>query len=110
MAKQESKMTTITINSFEPLNVTMPQSAITGDVVILLPPIHIKVKDMSFGGVLPGAHIGADDNLARFSFTLTDGHEMTRAQIMELIDNCLEQLKKVWQLAQNEFDKQFLIP
>ena len=63
---------TITILSFDPLQMQLPSApAAFAIVVVRLPPVHLKLFDLSLGGIIPdGPHIGTELPMADIVITL----------------------------------------
>lgn len=109
MNQTESKPKRVTIKSFDPLEVSFPNEPLTGPIHLILPPAHIKVWDLSMGGALPGAHIGADVEGPCLTLTAEEGFEWSRADMIEFITQAQDEIKGIWLLYQEELDKRFLL-
>jgi hypothetical protein len=98
-------MIEVSIASFEPFSMTLPtEQVIVGEVKIILPAVHLKVYDLSMGGLLPGAHIGADDRIASVSITLP-GPGVSLGEFVEFINRGRDDLREIWRIMQGELDK-----
>ena len=96
------------INSFDPLDIQIPNvSHVDGNIRIMLPPVNIKLIDLSMGGILGNTHIGTKGNVV--SVTLTIGEKITVGKVVEMIVQILPYLKEAHQIYQDEFNKKFLL-
>jgi hypothetical protein len=98
--------TVISITSFDPLTIALPATptSYTGDVFIRFPAVHLQIYDLSLGGLLPGAHIGADDQL--FGLTLRlDANTMTGGQMVEFIQAASTELQAMHRIVQATLDE-----
>ena len=95
---------------FDPLRITLPGAGpFAGTVHIILPEFHLKFHDLSMGGILGGAHIGADGRC--WSLDIPDIPEpgMTAGQLTAFVEAAQDELKKMHRLIQAEMDKKFLL-
>lgn len=90
---------------FDPLTIQFPPGHISGRVVILLPPLHLQLYDLSMGmDLLAGAHIGADVQLVALSFDVGE-NGVGSEKIFEFIRRSREDLRVIWQAYQDELNK-----
>ena len=95
---------------FDPLRITLPgPGPFVGKVRIVLPEVHVKLVDLSMGGILPGAHVGSEGRL--WSLDIPDVPEpgMTAGQVTEFVAAAEKELKRMWELIQEEMDNRYLL-
>ena len=98
-------MIEVSILSFEPLTVAMPEvEMFVGDVHIALPDVHVKIYDLSMGGILPGAHLGSDSQLFGLNLSLQEPG-ITTVQMYEFIREARKELAEMWRIVQNTLDE-----
>lgn len=98
--------TIVSITSFEPLSIVFPNVEMyTGDIFLAFPAVHVKLYDLSMGGIIPGQpHIGGDGQI--FGFTLHLGtNSMTHGDIIELIRVSKAHLIEMHRIVQQTLDK-----
>jgi hypothetical protein len=95
----------VSITSFDPLTVTLPAAPtiFTGDLFIRFPDVHVKLYDLSLGGLLPGAHIGGDGQLFGLTLHLRE-NTMTGGQIVEFIQAARAELIEMHRIVQVTLD------
>lgn len=98
----------IRIDSFDPLQITFPDRPITGPVAIILPPMDLKLIDLSMGGSIPGAYIGSRAPVASVNIDL-GSHVMSAGDMTEFISRSRAALKEAWQLYQAGLNEIYLI-
>jgi hypothetical protein len=95
----------VSITSFDPLTVAWPAvDRFVGDVTISLPAVHVRMYDLSLGGLLPGAHIGGDGQLFGLTVTLPEPG-LTVGQMSQFIHDARAELREVWRVYQAGLDK-----
>jgi len=102
---EPSQPITVRIKSFDPILIELPNvQTLTGEVRIVLPPIHLQIYDLSLGGALPGAHLGSDAEIAGLTMTLQEPG-MKASDMLAFIMAAQDDLKKMWDIWQAEFTK-----
>lgn len=98
-------MNNFIITGFHPLNVTLPPGEeVVGKIRIVLPPIHVKVYDLSMGiDLLHGAHLGSDVPILGLDLEATE--PVPVEALMAFIVKSKDDLEQIWKLGQTQFDK-----
>ncbi len=95
----------ITIEGFDPLCLELP--AVTGlstEVRVRLPPVHVKLVDLSPGGLVSdGPHIGMDAPMTDITITLLE--PTTVGEIVNILIASAGFLQALWQGSQEALDK-----
>lgn len=101
----EPTITEITINSFDPFTVSLPEGKqLVGKVRIVLPPIHVQVYDLSMGlDLLKGAHLGSDASIFGWNIDLPE--PVDTGKFMQFLVESQDTFRESWKVAQAEFDK-----
>jgi len=99
---------TVKINSFEPLQVELPEKLII-PLRLILPTLKIKLYDLSMGGLLPGAAIVSDGQFFSLDMTGEEGTELELGKFMEFVRKSLPQLKEMHKLAQEKMNEKALL-
>lgn len=97
----------IQIKEFDPLTIEFPKSLI-GRREVYAPGVHVKIRDLSLGGLIPGMHLGGNLEILRL-FAFDGDKTTTKAEIMEAIDVCLDDFIKIHKIYQDRLDKTFLL-
>lgn len=95
---------TITILSFDPLQMQLPSApAAFAIVVVRLPPVHLKLFDLSLGGIIPdGPHIGTELPMADIVITLKEPAAL--GKIVDMIAASVDRWREIWQATQRFAD------
>jgi hypothetical protein len=95
----------IIIESFDPLRLTLPADRrLAGHVRVRLPPVHIKLVDLSMGGIIPdGPHIGLDAPMTDLIITLAE--PATVGNIFDAIAGNIDVWRDLWRASQEALDK-----
>jgi hypothetical protein len=91
---------------FDPLRITLPGSGpFFGEIWIGLPPVHLNVMDLSMGfELLEGAHLGADVELWGLKMDIKEPG-MTTGEMVGFIESIEPQLKRAWEICDEESRK-----
>ena len=102
--------TIIKITCFEPLKLELPTTpTITGAIHLALPQLHVKVLDLSMGGIFSDdPHAWAEIEGPRLSFELGD-NEMKLGDFVQFIQGMLPHLENGWASAQAEYNRRPLL-
>lgn len=97
--------TVIHILSFDPLRLELPSTQkVVGEVAIRLPPVHLRLLDLSMGGIIDGSpHVGADTPLWDITFNVAKPIPLSK--LVDLVTTKADHFKAVWQEAQNVLDE-----
>lgn len=97
--------TVIHILSFDPLRLELPAgNKVVGKVAIRLPPVHLRLYDLSMGGIIDGSpHIGADTPLWDITFNLEKPIPLSK--LVSLVTTKANDFKAVWKQAQSVLDE-----
>lgn len=97
--------TVIHILSFDPLRLELPAGKkVVGKVAIRLPPVHLRLYDLSMGGIIDGSpHLGADTPM--WDITLDVPKPIPLSKLVDLVTTKADHFKAVWQVAQNALDE-----
>ena len=95
---------TITILSFDPLQMQLPSApAAFAKVIVRLPPVHLKLFDLSLCGIIPdNPHIGAELPLTEITISLKE--PATPGEIVDMIAGSVDMWREVWQATQRFAD------
>lgn len=100
----------ISVTSFDPLVMQLPAAAQVANILVIkLPALHLKVFDLSMGGIVPGApHIGADAQMLEVTITTKNPEDdpFTLGWSVNYIADSLETLKEAWKIAQDLINAQ----
>ena len=101
---------TITILSFEPLQMQLPlASAAFAIVVVRLPPVHLKLFDLSLGGIIPDdPHVGTELPMTDIVITLQE--PVALGKIVDMIATSVDRWREIWQATQRFADDYGPIP
>lgn len=93
----------IKILQFDPLRLELPTVKEGKRFSIVLPPVHVKVLDLSMGGLIEGnPHIGADAEL--FECYANFDEPVPVATMVEHIAGAADLYKKMWAHLQKGMD------
>lgn len=71
---------------------------------IVLPDVHVKVVDLSMGGIIPnGPHLGADVPMVGVDVEFEEPVEI--GKFMQFVVNSADVLEKAWKESQKVIDK-----
>ncbi len=94
----------ITIEGFDPLRLELP--AVTGlstEVRVRLPPVHVKLVDLSLGGLVPDApHIGLDAPMTDITILLPE--PTTVGEIVNTLIASAGAWQALWLASQRALD------
>ena len=95
---------TITILSFDPLQMQLPlASAAFAIVVVRLPPVHLKLFDLSLGGIIPDdPHVGTELPVTDIVITLKE--PVALGKIVDMIAASVDRWCEIWQATQRFAD------
>ena len=95
----------IIIEGFDPLRLTLPaDTELTNELRVRLPPVHIKLLDLSMGGLIPdGPHIGMDAPMTDITITLAE--PATVGNIFDAIAGNIDAWRDLWVASQQALDK-----
>ena len=95
----------IIIEGFEPLRLALPADVdLVGEVRVQLPPVHVKLIDLSLGGLLDDApHIGLDAPMTCIKIELSE--PTTVGHIVDAIIDSASSWWALWQASQKALDK-----
>lgn len=100
-----SDQTTMKILQFSPLQLELPAiEVLSGTVNIMLPSHHYTVKDLSMGGLIPGAHLGSDAAIWQSTIELDD-NELPIGEIVEFIIKARGEFEQLHKLIQARLDE-----
>lgn len=95
--------------SFDPLRIELPGAGpFIGEIHIVLPEHHYTVMDLSLGGIIPGAHFGADGRGWALKFAVGEPG-MKAGDLLRFIEETEHLLKQAHGLIQEELDKRPLL-
>jgi len=95
--------------SLDPFGVTLPgPGPFAGRIAVELPEHHVKLYDLSMGGVLPGAHVGGEGRVFHLEMDVPEPG-LTASEIMEWLAGAQEQLRELHAVVQRELDKLYLM-
>jgi len=95
----------IIIEGFDPLRLTFPAgTGLTSEARVRLPPVHVKLLDLSMGGLIPdGPHIGMDAPMTELIITLAE--PATVGNIFDAIVGNIDAWRDLWLASQQALDK-----
>ena len=95
---------TITILSFDPLQMQLRSApAAFAIVVVRLPLVHLKLFDLSLGGIIPdGPHIGTELPMADIVIALKEPAAL--GKIVDMIAASVDRWCEIWQASQRFAD------
>jgi hypothetical protein len=93
------------IEGFDPLRLQLPaEMQLTDQVRVRLPPVHIRLLDLSMGGLIPdGPHIGMDAPMTELTITLAE--PATVGNIFDAIAGNIDAWRDLWLASQEALDK-----
>ena len=93
------------IFSFDPLHLELPQTPVlSGTVRVRLPPVRLKLFDLSLGGIIPDSpYIGTEVPIADITIGLIE--PMKVGEIVDLIANTATSWQALWQAVQESVDE-----
>jgi hypothetical protein len=92
----------IIIESFDPLRLQLPAEMRLADQVrVRLPPVHIRLFDLSLGGLIPD--IGLDAPMTELIITLAE--PATVGNIFDAIAGNIDAWRDLWLASQQALDK-----
>jgi hypothetical protein len=83
-------------------------TTISGEVLIVLPPLNLRLIDLSMDNLLLNTYIGADGRLISFVMDLGET-ETSVATFIEFMMKSWSHWKKIHEIYQKKFDNEFLI-
>lgn len=94
----------IVIESFDPLRMELPGTAeVDGEIHVQLPPVHVKLVDLSLGGLLDDApHIGMDAPMTRIKIELSE--PSTVGEIVNMLIHSKDAWQALWRASQKALD------
>lgn len=97
--------TTLIIEGFEPLRLTLPANVnLVGEVRVQMPPVHVQLVDLSMGGLVPdNPHIGLDAPMTSILITLSE--PTTVGRIVDAIIENVSSWQALWQASQQALDQ-----
>ena len=97
---------TIHILSFDPLRLELPPvAAFSNTARIRLPPVRLKLLDLSLGGLLEGAPaVGAEAPVTDVCIDF-DGATLKIGEVVDIIVASVDNFRQVWQAAQGALDR-----
>ena len=96
--------------SFDPLRIELPgPGPFAGTVRIVLPEHHVRLIDLSMGGILPGAHVGGEGRIASWNILDIPEPGMEAADLLNFIAEAEGQFKEMHRLIQEQMDGRFLL-
>jgi hypothetical protein len=95
---------TLIIEGFEPLRLTLPADVdLVGEVQVQLPPVHVKLVDLSLGGLVPDApHIGLDAPMTDITIILPE--PTTVGEIVNTLIASAGAWQALWLASQRALD------
>lgn len=94
----------IAILSFDPLRLELPENLEpTTEVLVCLPPVHIKLFDLSMGGLVPDdPHIGMDAPITNITIILPKPTSV--GDIVSMISASASTWRALWLASQKALD------
>lgn len=95
----------VIIESFDPLRLQLPAGMrLTDQVRVRLPPVHVKLLDLSLGGLIPdSSYIGLDAPMTELIITLAE--PATVGNIFDAIAGSIDAWRDLWLASQEALDK-----
>ena len=94
----------IVIESFDPLRLQLPAAVdLAGHVMVQLPPVHVKLVDLSLGGLIEDKpHLGADLPMTCIRIDLPK--PSTVGEIVNMLISTVDAWHSMWRASQKALD------